>query len=112
MLVDARSSLWWLLCFLADQLSQDGLAALAEAYPASWLVELMTELPRRDPGRDARKFLALLVGEPSPERWILEIFMAPATDDETQALEALIRGCRRLRVLTSDGRLDLWGGTR
>jgi len=111
-LADARSSLWWLLCFLSDQLSREGLAALADAYPASWLVELMTELPRCDPAQDARKFLALLVGEPSPEQWILEILVAPSTDDEAGALEALIRGCRHLRVLTSDGRLDLWGGTR
>jgi len=104
-----RSSAWWHLCFLADQLSVTGIAAIAPLQPASWLVELFTELPKREPDKDPSAMLHILVGEPSPAGIVAELLTAPAVTDEAfSALDRLLRGCHALRVEAAAGRINLW----
>jgi ParB family protein of integrating conjugative element (PFGI_1 class) len=108
-----RSSAWWHLCFLADQLSPTGIAAIAPLQPASWLVELFTELPKREPGKDPSAMLHILVGEPSPVGIVAELLTEPTVTDEAfSALDRLLRGCHALRVEAAAGRIRLWETSR
>lgn len=108
-----RSSAWWHLCFLADQLSATGIAAIAPLQPASWLVELFTELPKREPDKDPLAMLHILVGEPSPHGIVAELLTEPAVTDEAfAALDGLLRGCHTLRVAAAAGRIKLWETAR
>jgi ParB family protein of integrating conjugative element (PFGI_1 class) len=104
-----RSGLWWLLCLTADQLASSHLAVLGQSYPASWLIELFTELPKQRPETDALTMLHILVGEPTAHGLVVDALTAPAlTDGDASALDRLLRGCRALRANAATGSLALW----
>jgi ParB family protein of integrating conjugative element (PFGI_1 class) len=104
-----RSGLWWLLCLTADQLASSHLAVLGQSYPASWLIELFAELPKKRPETDALTMLHVLVGEPSAHGLVVDALTAPAlTDGDASALDRLLRGCRALRANAATGSLALW----
>jgi len=103
-LTDVRSSCWWLLCYAAEQLTPQGLAALSEAYPASWLVELFTELPKQGPDQDPMAALQILVGEPTLADCVSNLLVAPSTGAEAfSALDQLLSSGRLLRGLAAGG---------
>jgi hypothetical protein len=105
-----RSSLWWVLCLTAEQLTNSHLALLAKTLPASWLVELFTELPKRSPEHDATTMLHILVGEPTSQRLISDVLTEPSmTDADVGTLNRLFSGCRALRANAVSESLDLWG---
>jgi hypothetical protein len=96
------------LCLAADVIAPTPLAALARAYPASWLVELFTALPEHSPETHPLVALDLLVGEP-PRGLVWHVLTDPAfTDDESALVSDLVDGCRALRAAAAVGRLTLW----
>lgn len=104
----SRSIRWWFLCLAADQLEPLHLAAIAGAHPASWLVELFTELPANSSDTDPLSALEILVGRPS-RTLVWEVLTDPdLASEETALLAELTRGCRTLRVSTADERHQLW----
>lgn len=104
-----RSTLWWLLCFAADQRAPAHRAALAAECPESWWIELMDQLQQRDSAADPIDAVELLAGRPTPCAFVSDLLTDPEfTDEAADALMRLLNGCRRLRALALAGRCSLW----
>lgn len=104
-----RSRIWWTLSLIADQLAPTHLGQIGLSYPASWLVELFTELPKRRPDKDALQMLHVLVGEPSSQAPVWDALTDPSlTEQDTATLYQLIGHSRALRTRAEEGAIAIW----
>jgi ParB family protein of integrating conjugative element (PFGI_1 class) len=104
-----HSGLWWLLCLAADQLVPAHIAALGRVAPASWLVELMSGLPKRSPDTNPVAALHLLVGEPTAQGLMSDLTSPTFPEEDFAVFNELLRGSRALCALAVHDGEDLWG---
>lgn len=103
------SRIWWLLCRLADQLDPAHVRTIAASHPASWIVELFTNLPASGSRADPKPMLEVLVGESVGVDDLLDLMLDPGIGDaDLDAFDQLVRGVKALRAQAAAGQMKLW----
>ena len=107
------SRIWWLLCRLADQLEPVHVRTIAASHPASWIVELFTNLPTNGSRADPTPMLEVLVGESAGVNDLLDLMLDPGIGDaDLDAFDQLVRGVKALRAQAAAGQMTLWEDCR
>ena len=107
------SRIWWLLCRLADQLEPAHVRTIADSHPASWIVELFTNLPAKGSHADPKLMLEVLVGEAAGVEDLLDLMLDPGIGDaDLDVFHHLVRGVRALRAQAATGQMTLWEDCR